>query len=407
MTALWLIGALCTGAVGASPACNGSLGHKAEFGHRTFLWSPEALLHARKDWRAGKKHPSFAALIRDADAALELRIAKVTDKRRMQKGASARHYASLAPYWWPDARNRSAPYVRRDGVVNPEREGINYDLLRLQQFSESVEALALAYYFSGEPRYADAAALWIHVWLLDPEHSMLPNLDYAQGVPGRASGRKEGVIDARWFMPVIESIGLLESAQVFSDSEHKQLRDWFAALVQWIAKSELGRAERAANNNHGIFYDLQLAHFALYAGYEDVAKHVLQEFPKRRLARQMAPDGSLPEELKRTRSFHYSTWTLGAIFDVATLSTCFDMESHWQLAPAQASPRKALAFIRPYLDPAQRWPWPERKRDNAELWHSLQRAAFYLRDQALLQEVLKRQADASQRYQLWLYQGAH
>ncbi len=383
--------------------CNGMQGYKESFGYRTFLWSPEGLTAARKDWLAGKKHPSFAALIADADDALGARIVKVTDKLRVQPGATKRHYHSLAPYWWPDPRNRKAPYRRKDGEVNPERDGSNYDLRRLEKFSQTVETLALAHYFTGKQAYADAAARWIRTWLLDPEHSMLPNFDYAQAVPGIASGRKEGVIDARWLMSVAESIGLIEESGALSKEERIALREWFAKLVQWLAQSELGRAERAANNNHGIFYDLQLVHFSLFSGHKDVAKLFVQQFPERRLVKQMAADGSLPEELTRTRSFHYSSWTLGAIFDVASLSACVSETSLWSTPASQASAQRGLNFMRPFLDKKRRWTWPERDRDDEDLHHTMLRAAFALKDDTLWQELEAPLARSSKRYQLWLY----
>ncbi|HPT28777.1 MAG TPA: twin-arginine translocation signal domain-containing protein, partial [Bryobacteraceae bacterium] len=43
---------------------------------------------------------------------------------RPQEGlteARPNDFFSEGPYWWPDPNNPSGPYVRRDGVVNPDR----------------------------------------------------------------------------------------------------------------------------------------------------------------------------------------------------------------------------------------------------------------------------------------------
>jgi hypothetical protein len=384
--------------------CKGVYGFSESSGLRTFLWHPDGLQASRHTFeKAGRDaNPAIAELLKAADRALRLEPVSVTEKTRVANGATARHYTSLAPYWWPDSKNPLRPYVRRDGKTNPERDGKQYDLLRLQEMSQSVEALSLAAYLTREKKYAEAAATWIRVWFLDLKRSMLPNFDFAQAVPGRASGRKEGVIDGRWLMPVAESIALLEPFDVLSNDEQKALRDWYAELVKWMVQSELGKAERAAKNNHGIFYDLELIHFALFAGMEDVAKHITQKFPETRLKAQMAEDGSLPEELKRTRSFHYSTWTVGAIFDVATLSSCLLPSAHWQLDAAAPSPKRALQFIEIYLDANKKWPWPEEKLKRDELHHSLFRASFYLRDAALSHDLAGSDTDPSARYRIWL-----
>jgi hypothetical protein len=399
--ALLVLSGALLGAEGVSAACAGSEGYRATFGYRTFLWPADGLIAARTAFAADQAVPGASAAIAAANAALTAPPIAVTDKPRSQRGASKRHYQSLAPYWWPDPQHPNAPYVRRDGRTNPERNGPNFDLPRLQQFSETVEALALAFFLTGDQRYADAAARWVRLFLLDGERGMLPNFDFAQGVPGRASGRKEGVIDARWLMPIVESVALLEPSGALTEAEHAALRDWFAALVQWLATSPLGRAERAADNNHGIFYDLLLAHFALYADLPEVATHVIARFPTQRLAPQMAADGSLPAELKRTRSFHYSTWTVGAILDVATLSACVSDPSLWALAADRPSPRLGLRFLAPHLDPARDWPHPELKFERGELTHSFWRARFHAPD--VVSELTIPPPEATARYPIWLF----
>ena len=57
------------------------------------------------------------------------------------------------------------------------------------------QTLSLAYYFSGDERYASKAVDVLEEWFLKDETKMNPNLNFAQGVPGRLNGSSWGIID--------------------------------------------------------------------------------------------------------------------------------------------------------------------------------------------------------------------
>src|SRR5436305_827960 len=74
-----------------------------------------------------------AAAVRQlADAALNAGPWSVTFHRPvgLDIGAAPNDYISEAPYHWPDPRNPSGPYIRRDGEHNPARFHANVDDLR-------------------------------------------------------------------------------------------------------------------------------------------------------------------------------------------------------------------------------------------------------------------------------------
>ncbi len=135
--------------------------------------------------------------------------------------------------------------------------------------SAAVEALSLAYYFSDERRYALKAAELLRVWFLAPATRMNPNATFAQGVPGRTPGRAEGVLDTMRLIRVVEGIGLITPSQSLSRAEQAGLEQWFADYSQWMMTSPTGKDERDADNNHGLWYDYQLALFSLFARRED------------------------------------------------------------------------------------------------------------------------------------------
>lgn len=140
---------------------------------------------------------------------------------------------SLAPYFWPDASKPDGrPYVRRDGERNPEsRDPKGNDGPRILMMGNSVETLSLAYFFTGDRKYAAHAAKMFRVWFLSPDTRMNPNFKYAQAVPGKADGRPEGILEARHIAVAIDSLGLLADAAVLSDAERKEMVAWLREYV--------------------------------------------------------------------------------------------------------------------------------------------------------------------------------
>ena len=368
-----------TSAQVAVPVCDGSLGYSASFdGRRTFLWRPDWLEAIRADQRNATYAPARSALIRRADAAMEHPDYTVVDKTRMPASGDRHDYMSMGPYWWPDpAEPDGLPYVRRDGQINPERDTSAFDLHDLDAMSHDVQALSMAWYLTGETRYAEQAARLIRAWFLTPETRMNPNFEHGQAVPGRVTGRAEGVIDASRLVGVIESLGLLDISAALTALERAALRDWFAELVRWMATSDIGRAERAATNNHGIYFDMLVGEFSLYAGLDGVAAAVAERFKTERIMPQVAPDGSLPQELERTRSLHYTNWTLTAAFDMADIGRCVGVDL-WNFQDTDGrSLQSATGFVAQWAGRERQWPYPELDRNETSgLYEVLRRGAW-------------------------------
>lgn len=378
--------ALAITAPAQAAICDGAAGYSAAFGGRhTFLWRADALQQVKaRIGKDAKSVPAYAALLKEADKAMTSGPWSVADKTRTPPSGDKHDYMSIGPYWWPDpAKPDGLPYINRDGQVNPERSTGAFDRTRLGKMTSAVQALSLAYYYSGDRKYADRAAVVLRAWFLDPGTRMNPNLNFAQGVPGATAGRSFGIIDSAELLGVTESIGLLEPSGPLSPTDMIGLRAWFGDLSEWMVTSANGREERAARNNHAIWYDLELSEFALFAGKTDLAKSVISGFAAARLDPQMAPDGSLPQELARTRSFHYSTWTMQAIYDVATLGECVGVDLWSYQAADGRSLRKATDFIAAYSGHEADWKWQEINMDKQDLYDALVRASQGFRDPAL------------------------
>ncbi len=340
--------------------CRGVDGYAADFGgRRTFIWRPEWLNQIKAD-RSPAAIQTRSQLISKANRVLSQTALSVTSKTKTPQSGDKHDYYSMGPYWWPDAtKPNGEPYVRRDGVVNPERNGDGFDATKLSRLSDSVSTLALAHFYTGEPKYAQKAGEMIRVWFLNPATKMNPNLAYAQAIPGVSGGRAEGIIDAHRMLAIVESIGLLAPSGVLTPAENRALEKWFGDLALWMATHPNGLEEREKSNNHGIFYDLTISQFALFARQAEATIEVVNAFPRARIAVQFGQDGSLPEELTRTRSWHYSHWTLGAVSKLAGLGECVGLDLWRTSLPDGRGLTKALSFMARYVGREATWTYPE------------------------------------------------
>jgi hypothetical protein len=264
-------------------------------------------------------------------------------------------YFSYGPYWWPDpAKPGGLPYIRRDGEVNPaSKQGT--DDHPFGRLCDTVETLGLAYWFTGDERYAAKAAELVRVWFLDPATRMNPNLQHAQAIPGINDGRGIGIIEGRKIGAVADSLALLGGSPAWTAADRSAFAAWLESYYHWLTTSANGLDEQDELNNHGSWYDVQAAQIALALGKKDDARKILTEGLKLRLAAQIEPDGSLPRELVRTKSLGYSLFNLEALFACAQLAETVGVD-WWGFTTADGRGlHAALAYLAPYIDPAKPW----------------------------------------------------
>jgi Alginate lyase len=373
---------------------------------RVFIIDPVALRSAKQRTlqNNGSLKPALAKLTREADRALISTPLSVTRKEIAPPSGDQHDYMSLAPYWWPDPNTHNGlPYVRRDGEVNPERNSIA-DRQNLENTVISVKTLALAYYFTANEDYAKQATTLLHVWFLDPPTRMNPNLKYAQAIPGRNAGRAAGIIESHNFPDLIDAVGLLAGSAAWTQAHQRQFQSWFAAFLTWLLESSEGRAEAQAENNHGTWYDVQIASFSLFTDKRDFAHRVLSDVPRKRIARQIEPDGEQPLELARADSWSYSLFNLEALFEAAALGDHLAMDL-WNFETAdKRSIRKALAWLIPFATGEKRWPLRQQSGWQPErIAPLLQRAALRYRNPSYLAALGNLAAPSSDSRERLLY----
>ena len=267
-----------------------------------------------------------------------------------------RDYFSEGDYWWPDPQNPSGPYIRRDGMSNPDNfTAHRHALIRL---SLQVPALTAAWRLTRDPRYAAHAAKHLRAWFLDAATLMHPNLQYSQAIHGLATGRGTGIIDTIHLVEVVRSIPFLEHSGALAPAELRGLRAWFDTYLGWMTTSKNGKEERDAKNNHGTCWLMQASEFAAFT-----AKRELSEFSRRRfkevlVPEQIAADGSFPRELSRTKPYGYCLFNLDAMATVCQILSTPDDNLFSYTLPDGRGFAMAMAFMFRFIADKKSWPYP-------------------------------------------------
>lgn len=308
----------------------------------------KAKIAATTDEAAGK---ALKKLLADADKALAVIPPSVMQKTKVPPSGDKHDYMSIAPYFWPNPATKDGlPYQRKDGKVNPEsRDEAANDTLRARLVGATVETLALGYYFSGDEKYAEHAAKILRTWFLDPATKMTPHFRFAQAVPGVNDGRGTGILEARGLADAADAAILLAGSKHWSAADQQALLAWGATYFEWLTTSKNGQDEHAAKNNHGTWYDVQAAKWALVLGRKDKAQEICAEAATRRIGVQIQPDGKQPLELSRTASFSYSCFNLRALSALAGLGEHAGVDLWKHRSADGRSLIAALEFLAPYL----------------------------------------------------------
>ena len=308
--------------------------------------------------------PSARACVAELEALAEndylrMDLLYVTQKQTIPPSGDRRDYMTLSPYWWPDPRSPDGlPYIRRDGERNPEV----YDYPEREnsgRLGEATLTLGLLYRVTGRECYAEKCASLIRGWFLDSEQGMRPNMRYAQLIPGRTTLRGTGIIDSRRFMASISAALLLEGSTAWSKEDEAALKGWCDAFLTWLEQSEQGQKEMKAGNNHGLWYDAIRLMCMTYLKDQERMERLMTESLIPRLEQQISPEMTLPRELERTLSLHYTTFALEALTTASSLiGPTAEQLWRYETSDGRSLVRLIEGLVPYYLHPES---WPHRQ----------------------------------------------
>lgn len=299
----------------------------------------------------------LARLSKDAQGWLKQGPWSVTSARPSNTPAGAHDFFSEGPYWWPDPANPQAPYVRRDGEVNPQRFTQNSE--DLNKLSNAVLCLATAANLLTEQdaakRCSEHAWELVRVWFADPETRMNPNLEFGQAIRGRVWGRGIGLIDTVPLIYLIQGVLLLNQLSVAEKTTERAFHSWVRDFLRWMLTSEKGVDERDQPNNHATWWAAQVAACATYVKDDHALLEAWKLYFEKLIPGQLRPDGSAPLEEARTRSLSYSAMNLDGLALLCRMGQFWKMELWDYEAPNGASIAKSVAHLMPFLESPEKW----------------------------------------------------
>ena len=211
---------------------------------------------------------------------------------------------------------------------------------------------------TGDEKYVSKAFTHLKAWFADPETMMNPSLLYAQAIKGRYTGRGIGIIDTIQLMEVAQAIRVMENAKCVDRQLLAAVKSWFTEYLEWLMTHQYSKDEMNARNNHATCWVMQVAAFARLTGDQKIMDFCRARYRDILLPNQMAPDGSFPEELRRTKPYGYSLFNL----DAMTMTCLILSDKNNDLISYQTadgkSLKKGIEFLYPFVTDKDKWTYP-------------------------------------------------
>jgi len=293
--------------------------------------------------------------LKEASWAMQQLPITVTAETSSKSAGGIHDFFSQADYFWPDPEHTDGPYINRDGMTNPE----NFVAHRLAmiRFSKIIASLASAYILTHDEKYVKHAITHLRAWYVNEETKMNPNLQYAQAVIGKQTGRCYGIIDTIHLMEVAQGIIVMSKASAFDAETKSGTVKWFEEYLKWLTTHPHGIEEMNTKNNHSTCWTMQVATFAKLTGQEEILNFCIERYKNVLLPNQMDVNGSFPRELRRTKPYGYSIFNLDAMTMLCQILSTKENDLWNYQTKDGKSIKKGIEFLYPYIADKSKWPF--------------------------------------------------
>lgn len=281
----------------------------------------------------------------------------VMEKTQVAASGNKHDYLSLIGYYWPNPDTPDGlPYVYRDGKTNPEYTSIP-DKDNLNRLVNATGDLAAAWYFTGDRKYSDKAALLIRTWFNTAATRMNPNMQYAGVIRGVNTGTFTGIIEGCYLYKIIDAVRIISASPSWTATDDQGFIYWCNKFYTWLTQSAFGKKEATNAQNHGTYYHLGVAAFAEFTGH--TAARATIAVGKHYIDTQIRNDGFQPLEMARTRPWNYSNVNITGLCALARFGELEGIDLWHYVGGQGGSIRKAIDFLRPYAIKAKPWTFPD------------------------------------------------
>jgi Alginate lyase len=314
-------------------------------------------------------------LKKKADESLNKGPWSVTFSKSPAASGNPHDYFSEGPYWWPDNENPGGPYIRKDGLRNPNRFVCHRNAI--EEMSVTVLYLSSAGYLLDKKEYLDRAVEVLRIWFCDEATKMNPHLEYAQAIRGICNGRSIGIIDTVSLLPAIHALGYIEAYGEY-EVAIKKVKDWFKSYLNWLTTSEKGIAEKNHGNNHSNWWNTQVAALAALTNQDIIFEDCCNFYKDVIIPTQIGSNGQFIDEITRTNALSYSFYNLDACVLMCEIAFTKGIDL-WNFKTEDGKGiESAVRFLIPYFDNPFLWPYQQLDGTIPEENYGFQMAAIRL-----------------------------
>jgi hypothetical protein len=294
---------------------------------------------------------SFKKLCSQADKALLAGPFSVMYKIKIPPGGDKHDYMSVPPYAGTG-----------DGLTNPEWYK-DYDRVPLEQLTQSVETLALTYYFTEKQEYANRAALLLRTWFINSDTRMNPDLEFAQ------KNTHVGIIDTRFLSRIIDCVGIIQNSGAWTNNDQQSMVEWCNQFSKNIQK-RIDKGHSDSGHNIASWYHVEMTSLALFTGNKELAQTMIKR-TKARIDTAINSEGGFKRELGRTRSMSYSCFHSFALFNLVSMGEQIGMDLWNYKTNDGRGFELALEYLAKYLGNTNKkqWPYKEIEGANGDWWN--------------------------------------
>lgn len=294
------------------------------------------------------------------------------------------------------------PWYDHDGYSNPINRYLDHE--PWDSVLRTAVPLSLSAYLHNNSTQALHAAHILRTWFISNATRMNPNLEYAQAIPGKNTGRGIGVIDFSdevRLLSILDSIALLKALDddhIWSHEDDQAFESWTIDFLHWLLNSDNGKDERIQTNNHGTWYDVLALGLAHFNKDSDVINDVCTNALSKRVSVQIEKGGLLPLEDRRTKSESYVTMDTQGLLYLAWFCRNSSAPNLYTTKGSKgASIRDAVTWLSTFAaDPTLAWPFTMIEPMDKSGWVPLFKQAAQALGNTTLNKIAMQQPEACQ-----------